>query len=64
MVETQVINNELMQRVSKIVEKLHDRAKTILMMRFDGYCFNEISINFNVSESSARVIDLRTRKKI
>lgn len=33
-------------------------------MRIEGYSFYEISIKHEVSESSARVIDFRAKKKI
>lgn len=33
-------------------------------MRIEGYSFYEIAMKYNISESSARVIDFRTKKKI
>ncbi len=33
-------------------------------MRLDGYSYNEISNKLEISESSARVIDFRAKRKI
>ena len=36
----------------------------IVLMRIDGYSFHEIGKKLLISESSARVIDFRTKKKL
>ena len=33
-------------------------------MRLEGYSFYEIGLKYNISESSARVIDFRAKSKI
>jgi RNA polymerase sigma-70 factor (ECF subfamily) len=36
----------------------------IVLMRIEGYSFYEIAMKYKISESSARVIDFRIKKRI
>ena len=46
------------------MEQEPERARYIVLMRLDGYSFYEIGNKIGISESSARVIDFRTKDKI
>lgn len=58
------INKELSKKILTILENEPSRTKDIVLMRIEGYSYLEISKKHNVSESSARVIDYRAKKKI
>lgn len=45
-------------------EQEPERTRNIVLMRLDGYSFYEIGTKFGISESSARVIDFRTKEKL
>ena len=62
--ETLVINKQIADRIISLLEKEPSRIKDIVLMRIEGYSFYEISQKYNISESSARVIDFRAKKKI
>ncbi len=57
-------NNEIINRVMKLLECEGIKNKEVVLMRINGYSFYEIATKLNISESSARVIDFRTKKKI
>lgn len=63
-VELLVINREVVEKIILILEKEPGRIRDIVLMRIDGFSFNEIAHKHNISESSARVIDFRAKKKI
>lgn len=58
------IKREVTERILSILERESNKNKDIVLMRIKGYSFYEISREYNISESSARVIDFRTKKKI
>ena len=39
----------------------HDRARRVVQLRAEGYSYAEIAARLGISESSARVIEHRTR---
>lgn len=51
-------------RIEALLAAESTRAQNIVRMRISGYSFREIAEHEKISESSARVIDFRTRKKI
>ena len=55
---------EIIRRIYSLVEQEPERTRSIVMMRLDGYSFYEIGQKFGISESSARVIDFRTKDKL
>ncbi|MEG1028185.1 MAG: sigma factor-like helix-turn-helix DNA-binding protein, partial [Oscillospiraceae bacterium] len=55
---------EIHQKIIDILNTQDKRTKDIVMMRIEGYSFLEISNKLDISESSARVIDFRAKKKI
>lgn len=58
------INKELSSKILTILENEPSRTKDIVLMRIEGYSYLEISEKHNISESSARVVDYRAKKKI
>ncbi len=59
-----ILRNEIVLKVAKLLEKEKDVARKIVLMRIEGYSYFEISKKLNISESSARVVDHRTKRKI
>ena len=55
---------EIIRRIYSLLEQEPERTRSIVMMRLDGYSFYEIGQKFGISESSARVIDFRTKDKL
>lgn len=62
--ENKVFQKEMSQMIYSLLEKEAPRNKDIVLMRIEGYSFYEIAKKYNISESSARVIDFRTKKKL
>lgn len=62
--ESRYQNKETARRVLELLRQEPQRTRTIVWMRIQGYSFYEIGKAVGVSESSARVIDHRARKKI
>lgn len=62
--EAQYHTLEIIRRIYRLLEQEPERARSIVMMRLDGYSFYEIGQKFGISESSARVIDFRTKDKL
>lgn len=62
--EKLVYQNEVSNRIIKLLDREEKRTKEIVMMRVEGYSFYEIANKFKISEGSARVIDFRTKKKL
>ena len=51
-------------RIYELLDREPERAGKIVLMRLEGYSFYEIGKKYGISESSARVIDFRTKAKI
>ena len=49
------------QRVQALLQQKDDRARRVVQMRAQGYSYAEIAARLGISESSARVIEHRTR---
>ncbi len=62
--EYSLITSESATKILFLLEQETARIRDIVMMRIEGYSFYEIGIKHNISESSARVIDFRAKKKI
>ncbi|MFW5649256.1 MAG: RNA polymerase sigma factor [Candidatus Alkaliphilus sp. MAG34] len=63
-IEKSFINKTIANEIITFLNEQEKRTKNIVLMRIEGYSFYEIAIKYNISESSARVIDFRTKKKI
>ena len=59
-----IIKKELSNKILALLDSEPPRTKDIILMRIEGYSYFEIGKKHNISESSARVIDHRTKKKI
>jgi len=62
--EARYHTQEIIRRIYRLLEQEPERTRNIVMMRLDGYSFYEIGQKFEISESSARVIDFRTKDKL
>ena len=62
--EAQYHTQEIIRQIYRLLEQEPERTRSIVMMRLDGYSFYEIAQKFGISESSARVIDFRTKDKL
>ena len=61
--EKSIINKTMVDKVMMLLKDEDDIKRGIVLMRIQGYSFYEIAMKYNISESSARVIDFRTKKK-
>lgn len=62
--ETKLHMQEVTRRIYDLLEQESERSKNVVLMRLEGYSFYEIGKKYGISESSARVIDFRTKDKI
>lgn len=62
--EVFAIQREFSQKVLRILDNEPARIRGVVLMRVEGYSFLEIAVKHGISESSARVIDHRAKKKI
>jgi RNA polymerase sigma-70 factor (ECF subfamily) len=63
-----IVNRLYQKEIAKmcliVLDKEPERARNIVKMRIEGFSYYEIAKKYEISESSARVISFRTRKKI
>lgn len=59
-----LITKETAERIKKLLLEKDERTQKIVSMRVEGISYSEIAHEVNISESSARVIDFRTKKWI
>ncbi|MDF2673378.1 MAG: polymerase subunit sigma-24 [Clostridiales bacterium] len=59
-----LITKEIATRIRKLLSEKDEPIRKIVNMRVEGYSFAEIALEIKISESSARVIDFRTKKWI
>ncbi|MGH4117465.1 RNA polymerase sigma factor [Clostridium sp.] len=59
-----LITKEIVKRIKTLLLSKDERTQKIVNMRVEGYSYGEIAKEVNMSESSARVIDFRTKKYI
>ena len=62
--EARYHTQEIIRRIYRLLEQEPERIRNIVLMRLDGYSFYEISQKYGITESSARVIDFRTKDKL
>lgn len=63
-IEKGFITNETANRIKNLLLEKDERVQKIVNMRVEGRSYNEIALEVNISEGSARVIDFRTKKWI
>ena len=59
-----LIKRELYNKIINLLKSEPPRTEDIILMRIKGYSYFEIGKKHDISESSARVIDSRAKKKI
>lgn len=59
-----LIKKELYNKIINLLKSEPPRTEDIILMRIKGYSYFEIGKKHNISESSARAIDYRAKKKI
>ncbi len=59
-----LVTKETADRIKNLIVEKDSRTQKIVNMRVEGYSFSEIADMVGISESSARVIDFRTKKWI
>lgn len=63
-IEKETVDKEVAERIIELLKEEDERNRDIVIMRINGYSYYDIGIKHNISESSARVINFRTRNKI
>lgn len=61
-IDDNYIKRETLNRVWELLAAKDERTRKIINMRIEGISYNEIAEQIGISESSARVIDFRTKK--
>lgn len=62
--EDRVVKAQTAARVNELLDGMEKRSRTVVRMRIEGYPYHLIAGALGISESSARVIDFRTKKQI
>lgn len=57
-----IITKEFIERIKHLLSTKDDRTKLVLSMRVEGYPYSFIAQKLKISESTARVIEFRTRQ--
>lgn len=60
--EEQYIAKQAVNRLQELLQTKDENTQKVFQMRVDGYSYYEIANELQISESSARVIDFRTKK--
>lgn len=60
--EDYIITKEFIERIKHLLSTKDDRTKLVLSMRVEGYPYSFIAQKLKISESTARVIEFRTRQ--
>lgn len=62
--EDTILDKQTIDRILELLNIETERTRRVVWMRVEGFSFYEIANELSISESSARVIDFRTKKKI
>ena len=62
--EDRYLEKELLERIHTLLDEEPERTRSIVKLRMEGYSFYEIGKQYNISESSARVIYFRAKEKL
>jgi RNA polymerase sigma-70 factor (ECF subfamily) len=57
-----IVLDELAKRVKMLLFEKDSRSREVFIMRMNGYSYKAIAETLKISESTARVIEYRTRK--
>lgn len=63
-IEGQFIQRATVSRIYELLKTKDERTQTIVNKRIEGFSYYEIALELSIAESSARVIDFRTKKWI
>lgn len=63
-IEAAALRSELAEKIMRLLSQEPSRTKDIVLMRIQGYSFFEIAAKHRISESSARVLNHRAKKRI
>lgn len=63
-IEERLITEETSKKIKNLLSEKDERTRRVVNMRIEGYSFAEIAQEVNISESTARVINYRTKKWI
>lgn len=63
-IEHLMVEKELVDKMKALLTQEPEQNQEILRMRMEGYSYYEISKQMQISESSARVIEFRTKRKL
>lgn len=58
------VQSQIVEMCLRILDKEPEQSRNIVKMRIEGFSYYEIARKYNISESSARVINFRTKKKV
>ena len=62
--EDAILDKQTIGIILELLDLETEKSRQVVLMRVEGFSFYEIAEKLSISESSARVIDFRTRKKI
>ena len=57
-----LISKKIVERLFELLSQKDEKTQVILKLRYEGYSFYEISQKLGIHESSARVVDFRTKR--
>ena len=63
-IEKNISDRDLFDRIQQILQDMPKRTQEIMNLRLQGFSYYEISLKFEISENSARVIEFRAKTKI
>lgn len=63
-IEEQFVQSQIVKMCLNILDKESEQTRNIVKMRIEGFSYYEIAKKYNINESSARVINFRTKKKV
>ncbi|MBU5427670.1 sigma-70 family RNA polymerase sigma factor [Tissierella pigra] len=63
-IENRLYRSEIAKMCLTVLDKEPEQARNIVKMRIEGFSYYEIAKRYGISESSARVINFRTKKRI
>lgn len=62
--ESAVVSKEAANRIQSLLAEEPARNRAVVLMRIEGYSYFEIAKKYGITESSARVLDFRTKNKL
>lgn len=61
-IEENSITKEIAARIHELLREKKEKIRNVVLMRVDGISYSEIAKKLDMSESSARVADFRTKR--